>query len=360
LFAFSGKGQGLKQFVDRYFHLVFIGLFFALSVFLLFAPPIWDEDVYLRLADHTLSNPSDMFPPMLSWVPQPPLMWYLVAVFSPAPRLAPLVTSVFCVCFLFYACRRLYGGDVAKLASAALVSTGSYLLFSLVVFPDGPVMNFMAVSALSFLCWVKLREQKFLLLLGFGLTLAAMSDYTAVPILSVTFLVWLVIIRKSFNWSRFFKLLGVVSAALLPLLIWINSLSQIYGNIAYHYSSVNNLFSDSMLLRLALNLIYFGSYVVLLGGLPLISWIRKPSFDLDSKLLLIYSATVFTFFLFITPLYAYANPPYNRYLLPIIPALTVISARSLAKEKLHARFLILLPQFICASAISALILLSLL
>ncbi len=271
-----------------------------------------------------------------------------------------MITSIFCICFMFYACRRLYGGDVAKLASAALVSTGSYLLFSLVVFPDGPVMNFMAVSTLSFLCWVKLREQKFLLLMGFGLALAAMSDYTAVPILAVTFLVWLILLRKSFNWFRFFKLLGVVSVALFPLLLWVYFLSQIYGNIALHYSSVDNLFCDNMLLRLALNLVYFGPYVVLLGGFPLVSWIRKTAFDFDSKLLLIYAAVVFTFFLFITPLYAYAHPPYNRYLLPIIPALTVISARSLAKEKLHARFLILLPQFICASTISALILLSLL
>lgn len=286
-------------------------------------------------------------------------MWYLVAVFLPVPRLAPLVTSIFCICFLFYACRRLYGGDVAKLASAVLVSTGSYLLFSLVIFPDGPVMDFMAVSALSFLCWIKLQEHKFLFSMGFGLALATMSDYTAVPILAVTFLIWLVILRKSFNWSRFFKLVGVVSAALLPLLLWVYSLSRTYGNIAYHYSSVYDLFADNMLLRLALNVIYFAPYVVLLGGFPLIAWIRKPSFDLDSKLLLTYSAAVFTFFLFITPLYAYAHPPYNRYLLPIIPVLTVVSARSLAKEKLHARFLILLPQFVCASAISALILLSL-
>jgi len=348
----------LRNFLFSHFHLIFVALFFALSSCLLFAPLIWDEWVYLQLAAHVVSGSFNPFPSMLSWVPHPPLLWYLLAFFHSAPRLVPLLISAVFVVFLFYVCKRLYGDEVAKLSVAVLVSTGSYMLYNLVMFPDGPVMVFMAVSVLSFLGWIKSGEQKFLFLSGFGLALASLTDYTAVPILLVTFVVWTVLLRRSFDWLKVLKFYGVIAASLLPLAFWVYGLSQIYGNIAYYYLSLYGIFPSSLLPRLAFNIIYFGPYPVLLGGLPLISWIRKDSFDADSKLLLAYSVVIFVFFLIITPLYAHVSPPYNRYLLPMIPALTVISAKNLAKEKPSTRFLILCPQFLGASIFSFLVLLS--
>ena len=161
----------MKPLLNRHFHLIFVGMFFALSGCLLLSPPIWDEWVYLELADHALSSPLNPFHPMLGWVPHPPLLWYLMAAFHPMPRMAPLLVSAICIGFLFYACKRLYGMEVARLSVAVLVSTLSYLLYSVIMFPDGPVMTFMSMAVLSFLCWTKLRDQRFLWCSGLGLAL---------------------------------------------------------------------------------------------------------------------------------------------------------------------------------------------
>ena len=331
----------MKHLFNRYFHLIFIGLFFTLSGYLLSVPPIWDEWVYLQLA----ASPFDQSQSLLSWVPHPPLLWCLLAIFSPAPRIAILFPSTLCICFLFYVCRRLYGNEVANLSVVVLISNWLYMLLSLVMFTDGPVAAFMTLSVLSFLCWEKLEDQKFLWLNGVGLALASMTKYTAVPILLLTFIVWLIVLRRSFNWFKVFKLFGVTVVSLLPLGVWIYSLSKLYGNIAFHYSLVNNLFPEGLLSTLTANLIYYAPWLLLLWGLPLISWNRRRLFDLDSKLLLIYLAVIFFFFMPI-------NVRQFRYFLPMIPAMTVISARSLVKEKVSTRFLILCPQFLFASLIS--------
>ena len=346
----------VKPLLNRHFHLIFVGLFFTLSGCLLFAPPIWDEPVYLKLANHALSNPFQPFHPMLGWVPHPPLLWYLMAVFHPVPRMAPLFISAFGILFLFYACKRLYGMEVAKLSVAVLVSTVSYLLYSLVMFPDGPVMTFMAQAVLSLLCWTKLGDRKFLWFSGLGLALASMTDYTSIPVLSVTLFVWLVILRRRFDRRSLFSFFGVMAASLLPLALWGYRLSLYLKsgeNLVYHYFSVYDIFPSSWLSRLMFNLPLFAPVPLLFCGLPLLSWARKRPFDSDSKLLLIYSAIIPLFFCFITPEYAIeTGPPYFRYSLPMIPAFSVISARSLAKEKTSIRFLILCFQFLYASCIS--------
>jgi len=341
----SARGAAVKSLLHRYFHLIFIGAFFTLAGCLLRAPPIWDEGVYLQLAAHALSSPLNPFHPWLSWVPHPPLSWYLLAVFNRVPRMAPLLTSTLCIVFLFYVCRRLYDSEVAKLSAALLVSTQSYLLYSLVTFPDGPLMAFMALSVLSFLCWARSGEQRFLWFCGLGLSLASLTKYTAVPILLVTFIVWLTILRN-FSLFKVIKLSGVIAVSLLPLAFWVYGLSRFYGSIVYHYSSVFDLFVHSPK-HLATNLTWFSLYLFLLGGVPLISWARKRPFDLDSKLLLIYSAAIFSFFVVITP-EKKADVFANRYSLPMAPALTVISARSLEREKPPVRHLILSIQFLCA------------
>lgn len=193
----------MKRLFNRYFHLIFSGLFFALAGCVLFVSPIWDEWVYLELADHALSSPFKPFDPMLGWVPHPPLLWYLLAALRSVPRMAPLLISTLGIFFLFYVCKRMYGTEVGRLSVAVLVSTVSYLLYSVITFPDGPVMTFMSMVVLSFLCWIKTEDRKFLWFSGLGLALASMTDYTSIPILSATLLVWLIILRKKFNWTKF-------------------------------------------------------------------------------------------------------------------------------------------------------------
>ena len=331
----------LKSFFNRYFHLIFVGLFFAISACLLTVPPIWDEGVYLQLAAHVLSSPFNPFHPILSWVPHPPLLWYLLAVFYSVPRLAPLLASTVCIYFVFYTCKRLYGNEVAKLSVAVLISTFDYLFYSLVMFTDGPVMNFMAVSVLSFLCWEKLGDRSFLGLSGLGLVLASLTKYTAAPIILATFIVWLIILRSKINWLKAFHLVGVIVASLLPLTLWAYTVSKLYGNIIYRFSSVYDLVPTNLILTLISNVVSYFPYTIMLCGLPLISWIRKRSFDLDSKLLIIYLAIVFAFFSFIN-----VPTPYYRYLLPMVPVISVISARRLVEEKVSTQIVFLCFQFL--------------
>lgn len=356
----------MKPILEDRSWLVFVGLFYALAGLPLAVPPgIWDEDVYIRLASHALSNPLKPYlRSELGWVPHPPLSWYLLAVFHPVPRMAPLFASTICLLFTFYVCRRLYGGEVAWLSAAILVSTFSYLPWSLITFPDGPVAAFMGLSVLSALGWVRSRDRRFLLPCGLGLALASMTKYTAVPILLATFAVWLVVLRRSLDWPGALILLGVVAVSLVPLALWIHGLSRLYGNVAHHYSSVFGLFPNNLALRLRVNLLGFAPYPLLLAGWPLASWVRghlrvdrrrnrrrivlNPRISLDSTLLLIYSAIVFALFVFITPETAVTAPPYNRYSLPMAPALTVISAKSLEREKPPVRHSILSIQFLCA------------
>ncbi len=349
----------MRPLFNRYFHLIFFGLFFALAGCVLLVRPIWDEWVYLELADHVLSSPFNPFDPMLGWIPHPPLLWYLLAVLRSVPRMAPLLISALGIVFLFYVCKRLYGTEVGRLSVAVLVSTVSYLLYSVVTFPDSLLMTFMSMVVLSFLCWIKLEDRKFLWFSGLGLALASMTKYTAVPILSATLLVWLLILRKRFNWANFSRFSAVMAASLLPLVLWVYRLSQFYGDLVHHYFSAYEVFPSNWLSRFMFNLPLFAPIPFLLIGFPLISWARKRPFDLDSKLLLIYSVVIPIFFCFITPEYAIeTGPPYFRYSLPMIPALAVISARSLAKEKVLTRLLILCPQFFCASCVSLVTILS--
>ena len=215
------------------------------------------------------------------------------------------------------------------------------------MFPDLPVASFMALSVISLLAWIKLEDQGFLWLSGLGLALASMTKYTSVPILLATFTAWVIVLRRRFNWINLFKLIVVIAFSLLPLVVWSYNLSSLYGNIVTHYSSTYNIFLNRIPTFFT-NLAHFTPTFFWFGGVPLISWIRKHPFDLDSKLLLIYSAITILVLIFITPESAVAAPPYFRYSLPMIPAITVISSRSLSKEKVSTRFLILCLQFFLA------------
>jgi len=350
----------LKNFVYRNLDLIFIGLFLVLTLSLLWVPPRWDEKVYLDFYYFPL-NPTGQ------WVPHPPLLWYLLASFSLIPRMAILMCSLVSMLFLFYACRRLYGAKIARLAVAILATNWLYMLLgSLVMFTDGPVTAFMTISTISFLCWLKLDEQKFLVISGLGLGLASITKYTAAPIILATLFVWLTVSERHFERAKILKVLGVATFSVLPLIIWLYTLYQAYGNFVSYYSTLYDFFPSpslltifspfhfapfyfrSILLMFAFNVSYYAVWIFVLANFSLISWVRQRQFDLDSKLLLAHIAIIFLLFVIIHK----QDIGNFRYVLPMAPSIAVISAKNMVKEKAWLRFSIVFVQFLCASVIT--------
>jgi len=352
--------RNLKNLLYQNLDLIFISLFLVLTSSLLWAPPRWDEIVYLTF---------DKFPlnPSAYWVPHPPLLWYLLTVFSPMPRMAILMCSLVGMLFLFYVCKRLYGAKIAGLAVALLATNWLYMLLgSLVMFTDGPVTAFMTISTISFLCWLKLDEQKFLLISGFGLALASLTKYTAAPIILTTSFVWLIVLGKRLGRDKILKMLGVAAVSLLPLVYWIYLVYQKFGNFVGYYSALYNLFPSTSLLTIfspiyfapfhlrsyfpifAFNIGFYAIWTFVLANFSLISWVRQRQFDLDSKLLLAHIVVIFLLFVIINK----QDIGNFRYVLPMAPSLAIISAKNMAKEKAWLRFSIIFTQFLCASIIT--------
>lgn len=327
-----------KKIIYTYFHLLFVLPFLIVSLFLLQVPFIWDESLYVTIANSVLEEPLSVPYPFLYWVPHPPLLWYLLAIFHPLPRLAVLLSSVVCLSATFYACKRLWGDKVAQTSVACLVSTITYPLYSLVLFNDILVTAFMTVSTLSFLIWLKSLKKKFLFLSSLNLSLASLSKYTAIPILTVTFIAWLTFFRKRLSLTKIVLSLTVLALSFLPLMLWIHGVSLHYGDIIQHYSSQLHNFLPNFH-EFSLNFFYYIGVGILTAGLPLVFWKRNLPFDKDSKLIVIYASVIFIFFLFL-------KQRYDRYFLPLSPAFAAISGRAMAEEKLLVKFLTLFPQFV--------------
>ncbi len=306
-----------------------------------------------QIASHDPLNPIN---PMLSWVPHPPLGWYLMAGLIFMPRLVSVFASVLCMGFLYHVSKRLYGGDVAKISLVFLLSTNGYMLFSSVAHLDILLTSFMSVSVLSFLSWVRLDERKYLALAGLGLALASMTKYTAAPILLGTFFIWLVFLRKKIGTSKFFVAMAVLAVSLIPLFLWIYTLTFTYGDPVHNYSQVYSLFpSDAF--QVGINLLVYTLSVISLWGLPFLSWLIRRPFDADTKLLFVYMAVLFSFFVLITPASAVLYSCQSRYSLPIVPATTIISGKSLTKEKPTYRLIVMILQFVGMTIWSLLMLL---
>jgi len=233
------------------------------------------------------------------------------------------------------------------LAAAALVTNWLYMICSFIIFTDGVVSAFMGIAVVSFLCWANLKERKFLLFCGLGLALAAMTKYTAAPILLATFLVWLIVLRKRFSESDVLQLFSIVAISLIPAAYWVYQLSQFYGNPLFHYGELYGLFPSGYYVFPLVNVVYYLPWVFTLVEFQWITWFRQKRFDQNSRLILIHAAIVIGFF-------SLLNTQQFRYLLPMVPPLSMVSAINLAKEKPTVRFSILFVQLVCGIIITIL------
>jgi 4-amino-4-deoxy-L-arabinose transferase-like glycosyltransferase len=234
------------------------------------------------------------------------------------------------------------------------------------MFTDGLVTAFMTISTISFLCWLKLNEHRFLLISGAGLALASLTKYTAAPIILATSLVWLLASEKRLQKTDVLKLFGTVIVSLVPLGVWFFMLYRANGNfVSYYYSLYDFLPSTSSvtifsplsfapfylfsnLQLFAFNIGYYAASIFILGNFSLIPWVWRRQFDFDSKLLLTYIAIIFVLFVIINK----QDIGNFRYVLPMAPSLAIVSAKKMIKEKPWLRFSILLIQFLCAAVIT--------
>jgi 4-amino-4-deoxy-L-arabinose transferase-like glycosyltransferase len=348
----------MKQFFNQHFHWIFLGTFFILTGYLVLFSPLWaDENVYLELARLARSTPFEPFNSMLLWVPHPPLGWYLFATFGFLPRITSILATAGCTYFLYHVSKKIYGDEIAKISVVILVSTLEYMLYSAVAHLEGLLTAAMTLSVLSFLVWIKSENKYYLLLSGLGLGLASMIKYTAMPILIGTFILWFVFVRKKINLYMFFKTFIVIVTSLVPLAIWVYYLTIFYGNFTQKYSEIYSLFPTDPFL-VAVNLVSYTITTLLICGLPLFSWIRKRSFNFDAKLLLIYLSVLFTFFTVVTSKTGIIYASAFRYLLPLAPTISIISAKNLKEEKLKIRNIILISQFTYVTLFAMLMLLS--
>jgi hypothetical protein len=163
--------------------------------------------------------------------------------------------------------------------------------------------------------------------------------------------------KKKISLTSLLGLTVVFAVSLTPLLIWIYGLWNYYGgNFIQKYSEIYSFLPGNTHL-IGINLIVYAVNAVFLCGFPFLSWIRKCPFNSDVKLLSIYLLVLLFFFVLISPMQAVIYQYQNRYLLPMVSATSVISARSLIKEDSTKRFIFLSLQFVAASLFAFLMLL---
>jgi len=316
--------------IEKYIHLLFLVPAACFWARFINHHLIWDEWLYVALADGVLKDPLTPLPSDYAWVPHPPLLWYLICLFRPMPRLAILTTSIICLIATSLIARRLHGPLAAKYAIAALLASWNYITFSLVVFTDMVVASFMAVSALAFLAWLERRGDELLFISSIAYSLASLSKYTAVPILLSTFALWLLARRRRLERAEIVKAISSLVLANIPLVLWIYYLMGITGgNLIGYYSSVYKYEGMAILEDLA----FYACYTLLSIGMPLLLWLKNvKKLGSQEKLIIAYVLINLLFFSSLRTVF-HLYQIYDRYLLPINPLAALMSGKLLAMEE---------------------------
>ena len=333
--------------VERRVHLVFLLPAACLWTALLFHPLIWDEGVYVDLAERVAENPFDPLPSGYRWVPHPPLFWYMLSPLRGVPRLPVLLTSAVCLLSTYWASKKLYGGLTARYAVVFTLASWNYVAYSLIVFPDMVTASFATVSVLAFLVWLNEGRDRYLFLSGVGYVLASLSKYTSSVFLTLTFVAWLLMRRKDLDRASLAKGLACIFLANLPLTAWLQHLSTLVGRDAYtYYSAIYNHRGFTLYCDVAY---YTGVFALALGP-SLALWLKEARrFDGNMKLMAVYALITLLFFSSLRSLFHFCQR-YDRYLLPVNAAVAMVSAKLALEESVRNRVLVVgatLVYFAC-------------
>ena len=290
---------------------------------------IWDEWLYFELAEHVAQDPLDPLPEGYTWIPHPPLLWYLICPFRPVPRLAILLTSCLCLLAVYLTAKELYGRRAASYAVAATLASWNFIMYSIVLFTDMVMASFTSISALAFLLWLEKRREKHLLLACLAYALASLTKYTAIPVLLATFLLGFLISREELTARDVAKAVSGLALASIPVALWVHHISStVGGGFLAYYSSIYRHEGITVLQ----DAVFYARYMALTIGVPLVLWVKDArKFDRKLSFLAAYVLVNFiSLVLLRTVLSMYQI--YDRYLLPVGPVAALISGKFISDE----------------------------
>ncbi len=318
--------------------LLFALVYTAITFLTLTSTPVeWDEVAHLNGGSFLVWGEFEKFTLSAFY---PPLFDCITFVFFKvfgvsllAGRLVPLVFSVLSLWVLFELAYRMYDGKTALLCSILLGIMPGYFWLSRMALLETMLVFFVTASLLSFYLWLQMRRDKMLFLTGLAIGLGFLTKYQMFVALAIIVVSLLVLARDKLRYvlKKFSIIVFLAFTVVLP---WILIAYQVYvAKIFSEWVYAMQVGNPERLLysqRYPFPIYYFIEvtwpyneihpispflYVASLLGLGLLVWRRRK----EDKYVLIWFATVFVFFTFIS------NKNW-RYILPLFPALALSTA----------------------------------
>jgi 4-amino-4-deoxy-L-arabinose transferase-like glycosyltransferase len=284
-----------------------------------------------------------------------------LALFLPAAKLPLAVLHAFCVLAIFLLAKRLLDSGVAFLAALFVALDPFHIALSRVLHIDAAAANFMLLSLLALIIYLRKRRSPYLLISGAFCGLAALSKSYALFLVPFTALVLVVDGAASRSRAQDVAFhLGcwgcgaiVAFSALWPSM-WVDPVGTVRGVLetAVGYSAsaeassrffLGSVEGDPDLLFYPVVLAFRTTPLVWLGLLGLVgsaiaaqrrthrAWHAVRQHDLNTRIMVAYVC------LFVLAM-AFAAKKFDRYMLPAIVALDLVAAVGLALLMRALRF----------------------
>jgi 4-amino-4-deoxy-L-arabinose transferase-like glycosyltransferase len=194
----------------------------------------WDEVTHLNGGMFLLRGnfqsylgSSAFYPPMYDL--------FMAGIFSVAGismftgRLVSMAFSLLTLCIVFELGSKMYGAKTALIATVLLGVMPGYLWLSHVAMIETMLVFFFTTSSLLFFCWLRLQQDKFLILSGLTLGLGILVKYQ-MAILVVIMLSSLVVLGRKYLKKKFTRFLLLILVAFVAVIPWILVSYQLYAS----------------------------------------------------------------------------------------------------------------------------------
>jgi 4-amino-4-deoxy-L-arabinose transferase-like glycosyltransferase len=323
--------------LKKNYKIVFVLFVIALAIRILFVfvPPvkIWDETVYMNLGYDLSRNPfnysftnkwSDFVPgdwPEAGF--RAPLLPYTLSILyflkfdSFVDFLVPL-TGALCVIFIFLLAKDMFNEKIAFYSAAFLSVLPLHAYYSGKVLTDAFSIFFAILTVIFFWRGFEMKKMKFKLLFGIFLALSILARYTNLWLIPL-FLVYLILKNRNLSFLKdktLWLVTGIFFVTLSPLLI--------YGIMTYNNplgAFIHALKASSY--RGIVHPWYFPIFFIIsiIFGVFLVYIASNQKMRKDHRIifLLLWFLTFFAF----SSIMPYKE---DRFLMPIVPPLVIISA----------------------------------
>lgn len=284
-------------------------------------------------------------------VDKPPLLFYLQALFYPlfgpvelAARLPNLIASLLLIPLTGMLAWRLYRDETATVVAAVVIAVAPLAIqFSATAFSD-PLLTLWLTAALFFAARPRLPDeerqecvQPFLAGLMFGLALA--TKYQALLFLPVA--IGLILLSR---WCRRDSLrgLGGLTLALVPFLLWLIARSESTALVARQWANIGGLrpawswelwprsIAQGQLWQVSLGWPLLIGVGILGAILLFFNRCRFARFDPVTWVLALFCLA------YLVLHWLWAIPVWDRYLLPLMPLVSILIGRLVSRSLLFA------------------------